>query len=230
LTQREFAVTATGSTTHQDFFQFIQRNDGAEVERLLAQDAALLEATGADGLGPIMVATYYGAQDVIDLLIARGGSVDVFAAAALGRTDRLHELLRGDASLVHRYSPDGWTALHLAGHFGQTESTALLLEGGADIGAVARNRERNPLHSALSGRRGETARLLVDRGADVNARDSQGWRPLHLAANNGDIDLVQVLLDRGAEPGATNTDGTSAIDLATKAGHTDILALLQECV
>jgi len=41
------------------------------------------------------------------------------------------------------------------------------------------------------------ARLLVDRGADMNAKVQDLWTPLHLASHNGRLEVVQ-LLERGA--------------------------------
>uniref|UniRef100_A0A8C0U042 Protein phosphatase 1 regulatory subunit 27 n=1 Tax=Cyanistes caeruleus TaxID=156563 RepID=A0A8C0U042_CYACU len=41
-------------------------------------------------------------------------------------------------------------------------------------------------------------RLLLDSGADVNARDAELWTPLHAAATCGHLGLVQLLLQRGA--------------------------------
>jgi uncharacterized protein len=63
------------------------------------------------------------------------------------------------------------------------------------------------------------SKLLVERGADVNATQAQGFTPLHAAAQNGDSDLAAVLLAAGADKDARLDDGRTAADVALEAGH-----------
>jgi ankyrin repeat protein len=53
----------------------------------------------------------------------------------------------------------------------------------------------------------QAARLLLDRGAAVDARDEWGRTPLHWAASTGYIKAVELLLDRGADINAKDNDG-----------------------
>ena len=62
-------------------------------------------------------------------------------------------------------------------------------------------------------------RLLVEAGADVNARQHGGYAPLHSAASRGDVALIDLLLDRGADPNAAADDGKRPIDFARERGH-----------
>jgi ankyrin repeat protein len=41
--------------------------------------------------------------------------------------------------------------------------------------------------------------MLLEKGIDINTRDSQGWTALHLAAERGQHEVVKLLLDRGAD-------------------------------
>jgi ankyrin repeat protein len=47
--------------------------------------------------------------------------------------------------------------------------------------------------------------LLLERGADVNARDKYGWTPLHFAADEDSTDTVRLLLGKGADANAKST-------------------------
>ena len=68
--------------------------------------------------------------------------------------------------------------------------------------------------------------VLLDRGAEVNARETISFTALHLAAANGHKDTVQVLLDRGAEVNALQVKSYTALHLAAANGHTDTVQVL----
>ncbi|XP_013393458.1 protein phosphatase 1 regulatory inhibitor subunit 16B isoform X2 [Lingula anatina] len=59
----------------------------------------------------------------------------------------------------------------------------------------------------------EMARLLIDFGANVNARDSELWTPLHAAATCAHIHLCALLILKGAEVLAVNADGNMPYDI-----------------
>jgi ankyrin repeat protein len=221
-------MDATHTADADRLFAAIGTGDTAAIEALLAQQSDLLEARSPGGVRPLTAAIYVGAEDVVRLLRERGAEPTAFEAAALGDTERLHALLDADPELVHACSDDGWTALHLAGHFGRTEAAALLLDRGADIMASSRNRQGNtPLHAALAGRRAGTARLLVQRGADVNLPDAAGWTPLHLAAHEGNVEMVRDLLEAGADPHAARGDGQTPLGVALAEGNGEVAGVLR---
>jgi len=45
----------------------------------------------------------------------------------------------------------------------------------------------------------DTCRLLIDKGADIEAKNRFSWTPLHYAARNGHREIVRLLCDRGAD-------------------------------
>ncbi len=63
-------------------------------------------------------------------------------------------------------------------------------------------------------------------GADVNARDSNGWTPLHFAAMNGDADAVRALRTAGAEVNARGYDGYIPLHLAARSGDLPVVQYL----
>ena len=61
----------------------------------------------------------------------------------------------------------------------------------------------------------EVAELLIDKGADVNAKDEWGSTPLHYAALKGHKEVAELLIDKGADVHAKGDDGKTPIDFAT---------------
>jgi len=59
-----------------------------------------------------------------------------------------------------------------------------------------------------------TRYLVEELGADVNARDVNGFSPLHHAASRGDVEVIQYLLDHGADPLVISRRGLSTADMA----------------
>ena len=56
--------------------------------------------------------------------------------------------------------------------------------------------------------------LVEELGADVNARDHNGYTPLHHAASRGDNDLIRYLISKGADVKAVSRTGQTTVDMA----------------
>ena len=209
-----------------ELFEAIAAGDEERVRRLARVDAAAGTARNEDGVAAFLVALYHGRADLAEALAPADADLDVFEAAALGRTERVRELLDGDPELARAHAADGFHPLGLATFFGRPEAAALLVERGADVNAPSRNSFAvTALHSACASRQTDTVRLLLERGADPNARQPSGFTPLHAAAEHGDEELARLLLDRGADPSARTEEGVDPAGLARSRGHDAVAAL-----
>jgi uncharacterized protein len=212
----------------REMFDAVRARDVSRVQQLLDQDSTLVNGTGESGETPVLTAVYHGAREVADLLLARGATLDLFEAAAVGATDRLMEILNAAPDMVTAYSQDGWTALHLAAFFGHPIAASYLIGRGAPVDAVGKNRMANmPLHAALASGRTDVARVLIAAGAPTDVPDGAGWTPLQLAAANGNGEMVAELLKRGARKDAVNNKGETALALAEAKGYTAVADLLR---
>jgi ankyrin repeat protein len=175
----------------------------------------------------LLQAVYRGDTEARDAILGERAPADVFEAAAVGDLDRLGALLEADASRAAAFAEDGFTALHLAAFFGHVEAVRLLLRHGAKLESVAENPMRvRPLHSAAASGDRAVVRLLVDAGADLDAKQEGGFTPLHAVAQNGDDEGVELLLEAGALPDPRTDDGRTPEDLALAAGHRMLAARL----
>ncbi|HVA91972.1 MAG TPA: ankyrin repeat domain-containing protein, partial [Chloroflexota bacterium] len=210
-----------------EVFSSIQAGDQARLASLVAEDPTLARSTNQAGVSALMMAAYMRQSDLVRVLLESGAEMDVFAAAALGDAARLRVIAAERPDRLAASSSDGWSPLALAAHFNQIETTGVLLDLGANLQARSVNDNGNTaLHAALAGQSGETAALLLRRGADVNAADANGWTPLHLAAGSGQLDLVQLVLEYQPFVDPENQEGMTPIALAQSGGHQDIVDLL----
>ncbi|CAB4065239.1 PPP1R16A [Lepeophtheirus salmonis] len=69
------------------------------------------------------------------------------------------------------------------------------------------------LHQCCIDDNEEMLELLLENGANVNAKDTELWTPLHAAATCGHLHLVKYLIDRDADLLAVNADGNMPYDL-----------------
>lgn len=189
--------------------------DELDAARLLLQRGADPDARDEWGWTALMRAAHAARPDVVRLLLEHGASAD---AAQRNDTRR--------------------TALYLAASASGDEARAievatLLLDKGAgiDVRVVDYNSTEGwtPLLAALKKRHWAMARLLVERGADVNARSVAanayderlgfGLTPLMYAAKDQQLDLGRLLLDRGARVDMRGVTGRTALSFAAEAGQ-----------
>ena len=216
----------------QDLLEAVKAGDVNRVSELLATDPALVNARDASGNSAILLAIYYGRKEVKESLLAHSPALDVFEAAAAGALDRVKTIVEEDvdvsADLVNAYSHDGFTALGLAAFFGHEDVATYLLTKGAQVNTASQNRMRvMPLHSAVAGRHIGIARRLLEAGADVNAKQADGFVPLHGAAQNGQVEMIELLLAHGANVNTPNDDGKTALAYALEEGHIEAANLLR---
>jgi ankyrin repeat protein len=154
-------------------------------------------------MSDVLLAIYRGDRDEAERLAA-SRELDVFEASALGHTERLRELLDADPSLANAWADDGFQPLGLASFFGHADAARLLVERGAEVNSPSRNQMKvMPLHSAAAAQdpevRYEIAKLLLEAGADPNARQQDDYTPLMAADQHGDARLRGLLVGHGAD-------------------------------
>ena len=149
---------------------------------------------------PALQALYEGNVEQANELLPTDDALDVFEAAAFGKSERLRRLLDEDPTSAHAFSDDGFTALHLAVFGGAKGSVRMLIEHGADLEAVSTGSiaQVRPLGTAAFVRSVPLARILLEAGADPDGANPQGATPMDTARANGDEKLAALLREFGA--------------------------------
>src|SRR5262245_15576986 len=131
------------------------------------------------------------------------GMTPLHQAAERGDAQATASLLASGANPSAVTRIGAYTPLHIAAKGGHTEVVRQLVAAKADVKAVTTT-GATPLHFAAASGSAESATILLDGGADVNAREPQ-WQqtPLMFAAASGRNAVVKVLLARGADVKAT---------------------------
>jgi len=222
------------ATTVVDLLQAARAGDIERVKTLLKADPRLLVARDPMGNTALIIAVNSGHEALAELLFDAGVEPGLHEAAAIGDSGRVRAALEREPSQLDTDSPEGFTPLALAAHFGHLDVMRLLIDRGADVNRVATHRLAvTPLHAALFGRQVDAALLLIEGGANVAlARGGSGWKragwtPLHYAAGMGFSTLVQPLLDRGADPSRPDEEGKTPLDVAIEANHSGIADVLR---
>ena len=189
----------------------------AVIKKQAAAAAALLElgaeveALDAAGLTPLDQAALDAQQQIVQLLIAHGAHIRMPAAVALGRTADIERIIRDEPDALKPGNRFGSLIVHAAalspGHVVQR-----LIELGASVNvaddettSVDGTHGYTPLHAAAWTGNEEAVRVLMQHGADVNARESKydstpaGWANYagrHHARDlilRGPIDIIQAI-------------------------------------
>ena len=94
----------------------------------------------------------------------------------------------------------GATALHVAAAWGNVELARALLKAGADT-TIRNNNGSSPIHLAISQRREEMVRILLDHSPHLVSSENtkNGFYPLHTAALYREQGIAKLLLEAGAK-------------------------------
>eukprot|EP00128_Syssomonas_multiformis_P007040 Colp12_sorted_trinity150504_noHs@22461 len=180
--------------------------------RLLLEKGADPHARDSEGDTPLHIAAFWGNLEVCELLIEKGadttvcnkvGGTPLHAAAEKQRTEICALLLRYNADVNVCDNKEGATPLHNAARQCEIEDWIRLIKDGTMV-VESDQKRREFLRRMASECKLDTCKLLVEWGADLDARDKQGDTPLLIAAKNLLEELCVQLLNSGSRADAQN--------------------------
>ena len=178
-----------------------QFGDLERVRRLIEEGASVNAGRGPDGETPLMAASQTGNLELVRLLIENGAE-------------------------LHARDDYGNLPLHYA-FVGGEEVALLLLEHTRGVDEKDDEAPVAPLSLAVQYDFVEVARLLLERGADVELPDARGETPLMVAAAAGSELAVRLLYCHGASVTTTDTEGHTALSLGKAAGRERVSRFLE---
>jgi ankyrin repeat protein len=185
--------------SYEDFFVAVKRNDARAVSALLER-----------GFDP-------NTRDP-------KGQVALILAIQAENTAVVEALMASTQTQVGLVNPVGESALMMAALKGQYDLSVRLLERGAPVNQPG----WSPLHYAATGPEPRIVRILLERGAAVDAESPNRNTPLMMAARYGKEDSVKLLVAKGADLKRTNDLNMTAADCARSAGRDWLAALLSK--
>src|SRR5438132_11881655 len=115
------------------FFQVIQTRDTAAAKRMLAAEPELAGARNEKGQSALLLTAYSGNKELCDVLLASGVPLELHEAAALGRLERVKQLVEEMPAEAKTYSLDGCSVFALACVLGHFEVTNFVFMSVADV-------------------------------------------------------------------------------------------------
>ena len=213
--------------------------DDLETTRVLLGAGANAKIPNRYGVTPLSLAASNRNAQIAEALLKAGadanaklpgGSTMVMTAARAGNPEILRLLIEHGAEVNAKGDVHGETALVWAVEENHADAAQVLIAHGADVNARTSSLERSKDRFGLEGvltilphgswtplmyaaRQGslQAARILVDRGADLNLTDPDDATALVLAIINGHFDTAGLLAERGADPNVADTSGMAAL-------------------
>ncbi|XP_012691221.2 ankyrin repeat and KH domain-containing protein 1 isoform X2 [Clupea harengus] len=211
-----------------------------EVVELLLLRGANKEHRNVSDYTPLSLAASGGYVNIIKILLNAGAEINSRTGSKLGISPLMLAAMNGHVPAVKLLLDMGSdinaqietnrnTALTLACFQGRAEVVSLLLDRRANVEHRAKT-GLTPLMEAASGGYAEVGRVLLDKGADVNAPPVPSSRDtaLTIAADKGHYKFCELLIIRGAHIDVRNKKGNTPLWLAANGGHFDVVQLLEQ--
>ncbi len=233
LQVRKGAANEADKHAHAPLHHACEQGRLAAVQSLLGNRARLVSRESAVA-SPIILAISGGHAEVVAALLAtapatgypnRGAGL-VQAALNRGDADIAALLLDARAHYDFKAQETGRQLLvsSLRGHLAVVR---WLIAHGIDPNTEIRGATALSL-AAQANADGDSARVLIEAGAKVDAATKNGVTPLMAAAATGNVAFAQVLLEAGASAQARTDDGMTALHLAAGADSAELAELLIE--
>ncbi|KAF7712366.1 Nucleoside phosphorylase and ankyrin repeat domain-containing protein [Penicillium ucsense] len=173
------------------------------VVKALLEIGVDIEVSDTNGENSLHIATRNGNRALVRLLLDNGADITATASSCLD-------------------------SIAISNQYGNEELVNVLLEKHYDALYKTPFKREKLFLTAVENGNVPFARLLIERGVNIEAFDTNGENSLHIATRNGNKALVRMLLDEGADVRATTSSGLTPISIANLQKHDEITRALRE--
>lgn len=117
-------------------------------------------------------------------------------------------------------------SIHDLARWGKLDDVKAMLDRDPSLLEKPNDLGKTPLFFAVTFDQMDVAKLLVDRGANINAKDITGLTPLHVAAFMGHKDMVVFLLEKGVPIESLDNFGDTPLHVAAYKDRPEVFELL----
>lgn len=227
---------AHGADVNTELSNAVTADDKVRVSYLLEKKHASLNGLDLQGETPLHHALQQRYPEMTALLIAHGADVNMrdrdgwtpIMTAAYGDDADAVKLLAAHGADPNAASTQHLTPLGIAAQYGKNKAAVALVEVGADPNRAIGDAGYTPLMLVAANDARDVAQALMQKGADVNARNSGGVTALMVAAANGRAEMAELLVRAGANVKAQSERGDTALSIARAKGHERVIKVLDE--
>ncbi|KAG9072581.1 26S proteasome non-ATPase regulatory subunit 10 [Linnemannia hyalina] len=145
--------------------------------------------------------------------------MSIHTAALEGQFGLVKQLLEQDKAALTSKDEDERQPLHWAVSGKRLDIVEYLIQLGAPV---------NEQDEVTSVGNVDITTLLLNKGANVNAKTETGTTPLHYASSKNHLDVARILLDKGADPKLDDDNKQTPLHRAAVRGYTPLTKLLIE--
>ncbi|WP_425385027.1 ankyrin repeat domain-containing protein [Wolbachia endosymbiont (group B) of Schoenobius gigantella] len=208
-------------------FWAIQKNN-SNIVKLLVNNGADINAKDNESWMPLHWAVQLGSLDVVKYLVERGANINALTADGRTPLDLAAQKNRVNViEFLKKAQLDLDKELLTAVQDGDLNKVEGLANQGAGLNTKGSN-DWTLLHFAVFSNKFDIVKFLLDKNANIKAKDVYGNTPLHVAAQyDSKLEIVEFLLDRNASGiNDVNNNGSTPLHLAIQGNKPSTVKLL----